>query len=269
MLAIVLAKGDDKLLGALSLQKCKDFTVYLPENDPAETDYESQLHFKHGDWRNTDEELTCILEPGALPEPSFVKSILHTTSRHPDFDVYHVNITGEKTFPRKADTRKFFRLAILDNVPAPLSTFIFRSARLREKSVFEADGDLEVLPTVLNCARERPIRNVWWEEIGWTAAVPSTDPATEEAAVRARIDLFRWTESFFGDDDYPLSVGDQLELFASEVARLYPSYTAEELQETMYSFQVSQGTVRKLRAASALNSALKEREKELQQAATM
>ena len=100
--------------------------------------------------------------------------------------------------------------------------------------------------------------------MAWTPATPSSNPAVQEEAIRARINLLRWTESFFGDDDYPLSVGDQLELFASEVAKLYPNYTAEELKEMMNSFQVSQGAVRKLRASSALNSALKLRKKEWQ-----
>ena len=54
-------------------------------------------------------------------------------------------------------------------------------------------------------------------------------------------------------------------LFAKEVARLYPAQTAEELKELMNSFQVSQGPVRKMRAASALKNALKERQKDLQE----
>lgn len=264
MLGIVLQKGDDKLLGTLVLQKCKEFTVYLPENDPAEADYDAQLQIQHGNWQDVEEALVCLLEPGAQPDPDFVKSILRTARRHPDFDVYHVNVSGEKAFPRKAGPKKVFTLSILGNTAAPLSSFVFRRDKLREKAVYEADGDLETLPTVLNCARERPVRNVWLQELSWTPAAPSANPAAQEEAIRARIDLFRWTESFFGDDDYPLSVGDQLELFAGEVAKLYPSYTVEELKEIMNSFQVSQGTVRKLRASSALSSALKQRQKGMQ-----
>ena len=263
MLGIVLQKGDDKLLGALVLQNCKEFKVYLPDGDPAEADYDAQLQIRHGNWMDVEAPLVCLLEPGALPDPDFVKRILRTSRRHPDFDVYHVNVSGEKAFPRKADAKKVFRLCILGDTAAPLSSFIFRSARLREKAVYEADGDLETLPTVLNCAQERPVRNVWRQELAWTPAAPSSNPAAQEETIRARIDLLRWTESYFGDDDYPLSVGDQLDLFAGEVVKLYPSYTAEELKEMMNSFQVSQGTVRKLRASSALNSALKQRQKGL------
>lgn len=263
MLGIVLPKGDDRLLGALVLQKCKDFTVYLPQGDPAQADYETRFPIRHGDWRNVEEPLVCVLEEGALPDPKFVGRILRTAGRHPDFDVYHVNVTGEKAFPRKADAKKVFALTIAGNVAAPLSSFIFRSEKLREKAVFQADGKLQPLPSVLNCACVRPVRNVWCLELAWSPAAPPTDPAAEEKAIRDRIELFRWTESFFGDDDYPLSVGNQLELFAAAVAGLYPSYTDEELKELMESFQVSQGAIRKIRASSALKSALKERERQL------
>lgn len=263
MLAIVLEKGDDKLLGALALQKSKDFTVYLPESDPAEADYESQLHFKHGDWRRSEETLVCMLEPGAQPDTCFVKRILRTARRHPDFDVYHVNPVGAKVFPRKAHPKDIFKLTLLENTPAPLSSFVFRSPRLREKAVFKADGKLDVIPTVIRCAQERPVRNVWRQQLTWNAPASTQDPAAQQSAILEKLDLFRWTEQFFGDDDYPLSVGDQLDLFAKEVAALYPNYTVEELKETMNGFQVAQGPVRKLRAANALKAALKERQKAL------
>ena len=263
MLGIVLHKGDDRLLGALVLQKCTDFTVYLPKGDPAQADYEARLSIRNGDWRDVGEPLLCLLEEGASLDPKFVSRILRMARRHPDFDVYHVNVKGEKAFPRKTDAKKLFRIAVSDHVAAPLSSFVFRSEKLREKAVFRADGGLQPLPSVLNCARERPVRKVWCLELEWSPAAGPSDPAAVEAAIRDRVDLFRWTESFFGDDDYPLSVGDQLDLFAAEVAKLYPSYTEEDLKEMMESFQVSQGTIRKLRASAALRSALKEREKQL------
>ncbi len=86
----------------------------------------------------------------------------------------------------------------------------------------------------------------------------------QEKAVRERLDLLRWTEGFFGDDDYPLSVGDQLDLFAGEVIKLFPSYSEDDLKEMMLGFQVSQGPIRRMRAQNALSRALKERQKQLQ-----
>jgi hypothetical protein len=127
-------------------------------------------------------------------------------------------------------------------------------------SVAKPDGTLEVIPTVIGCA---PIRNVWWERLAWTAPIQPQGPEAVKESVKKNLDLFRWCESFFGDDDFPLSVGDQLELFATELARLYPDYTEEQLKETMYSFQVSQGTIRKMRASSALSDAIKARERQL------
>jgi len=108
-----------------------------------------------------------------------------------------------------------------------------------------------VLPTVFSCIRRRPVRKVWMGKLQWEAPV-STDYL---GAIRERLDLFRWTEEYFGDDDYPLSVGDQLELFANEVAKL--PLPEEELWAQMDSFLVSQGTIRRVRAHNALKNALK------------
>ncbi len=260
MLAIVLKNGNDKLLGALVLQKSKDFTVYLPDNDPAEADYEAQLTFRHGSWQDTQEPLTCILEEGALPGPDFVGQVLRTAKKHPEFEEYHVNIEGQKTFPKKADAKKIFKLTQVDNLDAPLSSFVFQSSALRDKAVTKADGSLDPLPTVLCCA---PARTVSGLELPWTAADNGKDPAVVEKSVHTQLEMLRWTEGYFGDDDYPLSVGDQLKLICHELARLYPSYTADELKEKLYGFEVTQKPIRKLRASCALKKAIKEREKSL------
>lgn len=261
MLAIVLAKGNDKLLGALSLQKSKDFTVYLPTPDPLEADYEAQLVFRHGDWHQVEEPLLCILEPGALPGPDFVKEVLNTAKRHPEYNVYHLNLEEGEDFPRKADAKKLFKLILTENAQAPLSSFVFRAEPLREKAVQKADGSLYSLPSVFSMA---PVREVSGEKLAWKSSTEEKDPANVERHVMAKLDFFRWTEDFFGDDDYPLSVRDQLQLFARELAKLYPSYSAENLKEIMNGFQVAQkNLLRKFRAGRALKSALKEREKEL------
>ena len=260
MLGIVLQKGNDKLLGALSLQKCKDFTVYLPEKDPAEADYEHDLKFRHGDWRQVQEPLTCILETGALPGPDFVGQVLRTAESHPDFEEYHVNLADQKAFPKKADAKKIFTLHLVDLLEAPLSSFVFRSSVLRDKAVTKADGSLDPFPTILCCA---PARNVSGLELPWVAAEKGIDPAAEEKSIRDKLEMLRWTEGYFGDDDYPQSVGDQLRLVCRELARLYPSYTVDELKERLYEFEVTQKPIRRFRASRILKRAIKEREKKL------
>lgn len=260
MVAFVLRKVDEKLLGALSLQNSKDFTVYLPEYDPIEADYEAQLPFRHGDWQQTDEELTCILESGALPGPDFVEQVLRTARKNPEYEVYHVNLEGQEEFPKKADAKKIFKLTLVDRLEAPLSSFVFRSATLRNRVVLKADGSPDPLPTVMCCA---PVRNVGGLELPWTAPETGNDPAAVEKGVLDTLEVLRWTEGFFGDDDYPLSVGDQIRLFCKELAKLYPSYTAEELKERLYTYDITQKPIRKMRANCAFKKAIKEREKAL------
>ena len=251
MIAIVLPKADDRILGALTFQKSKKFKVYLVTG---EADEYPSLKVRHGSWSQVTERYVCILEPGTVPDPHFVCRINWTLAMHPKFDVYHMNVSGQKAFPRKASARKVFQLAVWKGVTAPLSSFVFRADALRKNAVFKADGTLDVLPTVFSCCRERPVRNIWLGQLEWRGP----EAAQTEAAVRERLKLFRWTEEFFGDDDYPLTVGDQLKLFADEVARLPVS--EDEKWEIMSSFVVSQGTIRRARASSALKSALKVQE---------
>lgn len=261
MIAIVLSEADDRILSALHLQTCKDFKVYLGDSDE-ETD--ASLEIRHGSWSQVEERFLCILEPGSLPDPQFVDRISRAVQRHPDYDVYHVNVADAPAFPRKASAKKFFKLAVVQQIPAPLSSFVFRSSELKNSAVLREDGSLDPLPTVFSCLRMRPLRNVWKGRLAWVAPALSQDPVAVEKAIRERLDLFRWTEDFFGDDDYPLSVSDQLHLFAREVVRLYPSFSEADLKEMMAGFQVSQGPVRKVRALSALKTELRERNRELQ-----
>jgi len=248
MIAIVLPQADDKILSALTFQKYKKFKVYLGSGEAE--DYPS-LDICHGNWSQVEEPLLCILEPGAVPDPYFVATIALTTTLFSKYDVYHVNVVGERAFPRKASAKKLFLLAIYEGVQAPLSSFVFRTETLRSRAVYKADGTLKVLPTVFSCSLKYPVRNVWKGKLQWEPSVPSD----YVAAIHERLDLLRWTEEFFGDDDYPLSVGDQLDFFANEVAKL--PLSEEELWAQMDSFLVSQGTIRKIRAHSALKNVLK------------
>lgn len=260
MLAILLPQPDEKLFASLLFQKNKDFQVYVPQADSLTQEYEEHLPLKTGGLEQVTEPLCWILEPGTLPGKRFLKRVLRGVERHPDFDVYHVNLLGQRAFPRKVKVARLFKLALLQAVPAPLSAFVFRTPRLREKAVFRPDGSLDAPATVMACAQERPVHTIWLEKLNWTAPALPQDLEEEERRIRTRLDLLRWTETFFGEDDYPLGTGDRLDLYAAQVARLYPAHSPEELKELMLTFQAAQGPVRKLRATSALKNALKQRQ---------
>lgn len=260
MIGIYLPVADERILSALTLQNSKDFRVYMTSSPEDDYPFEPV----RGSWSQVQEPFVAILTPGAIPPPDYVKRVGRSLKWHPDFDVYHVDVAGSRRFPRKVSAKKLFSLALAGDAPAPLSSFVFRADVLRAKAVFKADGTLDPLPCVFSCAAEKPIRRVCRGQIEWQAEAPSQDPLGQEKAVRERLDLLRWTEGFFGDDDYPLSVGDQLDLFAGEVIKLFPSYSEDDLKEIMLGFQVSQGPIRRMRALSALSRALKERQKQLQ-----
>ena len=261
MLAILLSQIPDRLLSALLLQTCKDFKLYVPSPDML--DHEGRLNFTRGGLTDVEEPLVCFLDADSLPDKDFVRRILRTARRHPDFDVYHVNLAQGPDYPRKIKAAKLFRLVVQQGLPAPLPTFVFRTPRLKEKAVFRADHSLDPLPSILAAASVRPVRNVWRQRLEWTAPAVSKDPVEEERQIRQTLDFYRWSESFFGEEDYPLDTGERLALYAHEVARLYPSYDPDSLKEIMNGFQAAQGTLRKVRAATALKSAVKERQKEL------
>ena len=115
---------------------------------------------------------------------------------------------------------------------------------------------------LLAAAKKTGVRTARRERIGYTAPAPSTDPSVVEKEVRARLAFYRWSERYFGEE-YPLGVSDRLALFAGELARLYPSFTADELKEDLNTFACVNGPIRRLKASSALKAALKARQEAL------
>ena len=208
-------------------------------------------------------EWVCFLTPGIDLNATSVKRMKRCIDKHPDFDVFRWNLAdpnrkwGLKTRPERVFTRVF-----VDKDEAPLSSFVFRAKPIRE--AFEADSEAAGmgLALILSAAKKTGVRTVRWERVGFAAPAPSTDPAVVEKEVRARLAFFRWSERFFGDD-YPLDVSDRLALFAGELARLYPSFSPDTLKEDMNTFAVVNGPIRRMRASSALKSALKARQEAL------
>lgn len=208
-------------------------------------------------------EWVCFLLPGVDFTGTSVKRMRRCIDGHESFDAFRWNLAepnkkwGLRTRPDRIFTRVF-----VDGEAAPLSSFVFRAKALRD--AFEADPEAAGMgqAVILTAARKTGVRTVRWERIGHTPEAPSTDPSVIEKEVRSRLAFFRWSERFFGDA-YPLGVGDRLDLFATQLARLYPSFTPDELKEDLNTFAVVNGPVRRLRAASALKSALKARQESL------
>ena len=151
---------------------------------------------------------------------------------------------------------------LVDGYAAPISSFVFRAKALRD--AFEADSEAAGMgdAVILAAAKNTGIRTARFERIGYTAPVPTTDLSVQEKEVRSRLAFFRWSERYFGEE-YPLGVSDRLALFAGELARLYPSFSPDELKEDLNTFACVNGPIRRMKASSALKSALKARQEAL------
>ena len=179
------------------------------------------------------------------------------------YDVFHWNLAEpNRKWGLKTRPDSFFTNVFVDGYAAPISSFVFRAKALRE--AFEADSEAAGMASaiILAAAKKSGIRTARRERIGYTAPAPSTDPSVVEREVRARLAFFRWSERYFGEE-YPLGVSDRLALFAGELARLYPSFTPDELKEDLNTFACVNGPIRRMKASSALKSALKARQEAL------
>lgn len=208
-------------------------------------------------------EWVCFLLPGVDFTEASVKRMSRCVDDHDSYNAFHWNLAepnrkwGLRTRPDRIFTNVF-----VDGAAAPLSAFVFRAKALRDAFAADSEAAGMGLAVILSGAKDTGVRSVRRERIGYTPEAPSTDPSVIEKEVRSRLAFFRWSERFFGDD-YPLGVGDRLELFATELARLYPSFTYDELKEDLNTFAVVSGPVRRLRASAALKSALKDRQQTL------
>ena len=207
-----------------------------------------------------DAEWVCFLLPGVDFNETSVKRMTRCIDWHDTYDAFRWNLTepNRKWKCRTRPDRIFTRLFV-DGDAAPLSSFVFRAQVLRDAFAEDSEAAGLAPAVILTAAKRTGVRTVRRERIGHTAPAPCTDPSLEEKEIRSRLAFFRWSEKYFGDDS-PLGVSDRLALFAGELARLYPSYTYDELKENLGTFAVVSGPVRRLRAASALKSALKARQ---------
>ena len=208
-------------------------------------------------------EWVCFLTPGIDLNATSFQRMKRCIDKHPDYDVFRWNLADpNRKWRLKTRPDRIFTRVFVDKDEAPLSSFVFRAKTLREALADDSEAAGMGLALILTGAKKTGVRTVRWERVGFTAPAPTTDPALVEKEVRARLAFFRWSERFFGDD-YPLEVGERLTLFATELARLYPSFSPDALKEDMNTFAVVNGPIRRMRASSALKSALKARQEAL------
>ena len=210
-----------------------------------------------------DAEWVCFLTPGVDFTELSVKRMRRCIDGHDSYDAFHWNLAEpNKKWRLRTRPDRIFTNVFVDGGVAPLSSFVFRAQALRD--AFEADPEAAGMghAVLLAAAKKTGVRSARRERIAYTAPEPSTDPAVVEKEVRSRLAFYRWSEKYFGDD-YPLGVSDRLALFAGELARLYPSFTPDELKEDLGTFAVVSGPIRRLKAASALKAALKARQETL------
>ena len=79
MIAIVLPKADDRILGALTFQKNKKFKVYLVTG---EADEYPSLKVQHGSWSQVTERYVCILVPNLTSITSTSRERRLSPGRH-------------------------------------------------------------------------------------------------------------------------------------------------------------------------------------------
>ena len=208
-------------------------------------------------------EWVCFLTPGIDLNATSFQRMKRCIDKHPDYDAFRWNLADpNRKWRLKTRPDRIFTRVFVDKDEAPLSSFVFRAKTLREALADDSEAAGMGLALILTGAKKTGVRTVRWERVGFAAPAPTTDPALVEKEVRARLAFFRWSERFFGDD-YPLEVGERLSLFATELARLYPSFSPDTLKEDMNTFAVVNGPIRRMRASSALKSALKARQEAL------
>lgn len=263
MLAIILENPTEKVLSLLGFSSFKDFKLYVPSQSELLAKEHDHLNYTVGTLADVKEEFVIFLDGGVEPGKKTLGRINTCIKDNPGFDVYHLNVEGAAKFPLKAKDERLFKDVFIKGVAAPIGSFAFKTSVVREKLVKFEDGTMNCLATIMACAGENGVRTVRWTTVPFSKPYSDLTPEQADAQTWHRIEFLRWTENYFGDEDYPLSVGKSFALIAGEVAKLYPARSKEELKEIMNSFSSVNGPIRKLRASSALKSALKERTGEI------
>lgn len=174
-LAIVIPayKGDfiDEAIGSVARQTCKDFTLYIG-NDAGSREIDKAVEKYKGDidivYKRFDENLggkdlvaawtrTLTLMGGEpffelfsdddIMEPDCVRRFYEETDKHPDYDVYHFNLSiinpksevrvCREGFPRVMSAREFYDVTNVHNkYDIRMPEFIFRTSKFNEAGGF-------------------------------------------------------------------------------------------------------------------------------------
>ena len=257
MIAILLDHPSERLVSALRLSSFKDFKIYVPEHCDAIPADEDSLNYTLGGLADVKEDFVMYMNQQAEPARDMLGKVNRTITEHPEFDVYHINLDGGPKFPLKAEADRLFMDVFIKGMAAPLPSFVFRTTVLKEKIVYRANETIDPLATAISCIGSGQYRTVRHASLKYNTF--ALTPEEAEDRVWRRIEFLRWTETYWGDEDYPLTVAKSFSLFAKEIVALYPGRSKDELKEIMDGFTTVKGPVRKLMASSALKKAIKEK----------
>ena len=194
-----------------------------------------------------------------------------TVARHPDFDVYHWNteiidekgnvLETPKGFGRKEMNDRLFKDIFFKGVPAPLSSFVFRRNVFTERLFLDETLLRTGLQTIFSASAEKGIRLIRRGKLRWRRhdQAMSSNPSFRRKMIFSMLGFFKWSETFFGDN-YPVSAGERMELFAKYAARLVPESKHEDIKELYMQFAVFNGPIRRMKGSSIIKRAIKDRE---------
>lgn len=247
--------------------RCKTFTPNLGGTSLA-------LHIDRALDMLREETLVLVLSDDNELSKFAVGRILKTVSRHPDFDVYHLNteiidakgnvVETPKGFARKERNDRLFKDLFFKGAVAPLSSFVFRRNVFTSKLLLDETLLRTDLQTIFAASAEKGIRTVSRARLRWRRhdQSMSSTPALRRKLVFSVLGFFKWSETFFGDD-YPISAGERMELFAKFAARLVPESKPEDIRDLYMQFAVFNGPIRRMKGASIIKRAIRDREEYL------
>ena len=239
-LAIVIPayKGDfiDEAIGSVARQTCKDFTLYIG-NDAGSREIDKAVEKYKGDidivykrfdenlggkdlvaaWTRTltlmgDEPFFELFSDDDIMEPDCVRRFYEELDKHPDYDVYHFNLSiinpksevrvCREGFPRVMSAKEFYLCAyVYGKYEARMPEFIFRTSKFKETGGF-VDFPRAMCTdhaTVMVVAKERGIYTIDGPKVWWRISAKqvsrgnATDRKLQVEYIEAGVLFDNWT----------------------------------------------------------------------------